>query len=66
MWYREILAYREVTDPKGERTVHQTDSNYERPTFVMDDNYNLSYQSEDLGNGYITQGPGVLYFTKSC
>jgi hypothetical protein len=61
MWYREILAYREVTDPKGERTVHQTDSNYERPTFVMDDNYNLSYQSEDLGNGYITQGPG--YYT---
>jgi len=61
MWYREILAYREVTDPKGERTVHQTDSNYERPTFVMDDNYNLSYQTEDLGNGYITQGPG--YYT---
>jgi len=61
MWYREILAYREVTDPKGERTVHQTDSNYERPTFVMDDNYNLSYQAQELGNGYITQGPG--YYT---
>ncbi len=61
MWYREILAYREVTDPKGERTVHQTDSNYERPAFVMDDNYNLSYQAQELGNGYITQGPG--YYT---
>jgi hypothetical protein len=61
MWYREILAYREVTDPKGERTFHRTKNDYERPTFVMDENYKSTYQEHGLGNGYITQGPG--YYT---
>ena len=61
MWYREILAYREVTDPKGERTFHRTDNDYERPAFVMDENYKSTYQEHGLGNGHITQGPG--YYT---
>lgn len=61
MWYREILAYREVTDKDGERTFHRTDNDYERPTFVMDENYKSTYQEHGLGNGFITQGPG--YYT---
>ena len=39
MWYREILAYREVTDKDGERTIHQTGAQYEKPLFIFDIDY---------------------------
>ena len=57
MWYREILAYREVTDKDGERTIHQTGTQYEKPLFIFDDP-NLDTQYNIGGAGSQWFGPG--------
>lgn len=57
MWYREILAYREIADPKGERTVHQTKEMYARPTFIFDDP-DSSGSAQGLGTATQAFGPG--------
>ena len=37
MWYRKILAYREITDPKGQFTIHKhkIPGGYKNPLFTM-------------------------------
>jgi hypothetical protein len=57
MWYREILAAREIVDPKGERTVHQTKEMYARPTFIFDDP-DASGSAQGLGTATQAFGPG--------
>jgi len=57
MWYREILAYREVTNPKGERTIHQTGTQYEKPLFIFGDpNIDTQYNIGGAGSQWF--GPG--------
>ena len=57
MWYREILAYREVTDKDGERTIHQTGTQYEKPLFIFDDpNIDTQYNIGGAGSQWF--GPG--------
>ena len=60
MWYRTVLAYREVTDKEGEITFHRTKSDYDRPSFMMDENAQQSSQTiSGGGNNFLTQGPGL-------
>ena len=60
MWYREIVAYREVTDKEGEVTYHRTKSQYDRYSFMMDENAPASSQMiSGGGNNFLTQGPGL-------
>jgi len=57
MWYREIFAYREVTDKDGERTIHQTGTQYEKPLFIFDDpNIDTQYNIGGAGSQWF--GPG--------
>ncbi len=55
MWYRIVLAYREV-GRGGETTVHKTKVKYEKPTFVMDPS--SSDPTMTLGTGSKVFGPG--------
>ena len=55
MWYRIVLAYREV-GRGGETTVHKTKVKYEKPTFVMDPSSNDPTMT--LGTGSKVFGPG--------
>lgn len=56
MWYRLILAYREV-GKGGEKTIHKTKGKYDRPIFVMDTESN-SDPSMSKGTGSKVFGPG--------
>jgi hypothetical protein len=58
MWYREILAYREVTDKEGERTIHQTPAKYERPIFIFDDPSGTVGSAKGIGTETQAFGPG--------
>ena len=58
MWYRKILAYREIIDPKGEKSIHKhsIEGGYHSPIFVMkpgDEDI-----SKMLGTGSKAFGPG--------
>ena len=58
MWYRKILAYREIKDPKGEKSIHKhlIEGGYHSPVFVMkpgDEDI-----SKSLGTGSKAFGPG--------
>jgi len=60
MWYRLVLAYREVQEKEGEISFHRTKSDYDRPSFMMDENAQQSSQTiSGGGNNYLTQGPGL-------
>ena len=51
MWYRLILSAREVTDKDGERTIHQTGTQYEKPLFIFDDpNIDTQYNIGGAGS----------------
>lgn len=65
MWYRNKIAYREVSDPKGERTYHRTRSTYDRPIFFMSESEELGARGGS-GGGFdnLTEGPG-LYTTQN-
>jgi len=57
MWYRLILSAREVTDKDGERTIHQTGTQYEKPLFIFDDpNIDTQYNIGGAGSQWF--GPG--------
>jgi hypothetical protein len=58
MWYRIILAYREIKDPKGEKSIHKhkIEGGYHSPTFVMKPGDQDI--SQMLGTGSKAFGPG--------
>ena len=58
MWYRDILAAREVTDKEGLRTVHQTENKYEHVIFPFDDPNVQGEYSLSGGAGGQVFGPG--------
>lgn len=58
MWYREILAAREVTDKEGERVVHQTPAKYNKPTWIFDDPDQIGGSAAGLGANNQWFGPG--------
>ena len=69
MWYRKILAYREIIDPKGEKSIHKhkIEGGYHSPMFVMkpgdeDISKSLGTGSKAFGPGhYTSQNPVVAY-----
>ena len=58
MWYRKILAYREIIDPRGEKSIHKhsIEGGYHSPIFVMKPGD--TDISEMLGTGSKVFGPG--------
>ena len=58
MWYRKILAYREIIDPRGEKSIHKhkIEGGYHSPMFVMKPGD--TDISEMLGTGSKVFGPG--------
>ena len=66
MWYRLILAYREV-GRGGEKTIHKTKGKYERPIFVMDPKskdptLNKGTGSKVFGPGHYTSQNKVVAY----
>ena len=69
MWYRLILAYREIKDPKGETTIHKhkIPGGYHSPTFVMDEDnrdptLNMGTGSKAFGPGHYTSQNRVVSY----
>jgi hypothetical protein len=58
MWYRFILSARVVTDKEGERTIHQTNTTYQKPIWIFDDPNQVTGSAEGLGTGTQAFGPG--------
>jgi hypothetical protein len=56
MRYKIKIAYREVLDPEGERTIHQTSSQYDKPIFMYDNNDEANARGVGLGSQVF--GPG--------
>jgi hypothetical protein len=56
MRYKIKIAYREVTEPEGERTIHQTSSQYDKPIFMYDNNDESNARGVGLGSQVF--GPG--------
>lgn len=58
MWYRLVVAYREIKDPKGEKSIHKhkIEGGYHSPVFVMKPGD--QDMSQMLGTGSKAFGPG--------
>ena len=56
MRYKIKIAYREVMDPEGERTIHQTSSQFDKPIFMYDNNDEANARGVGLGSQVF--GPG--------
>jgi hypothetical protein len=58
MWYRLVVAYREIKDPKGEKSIHKhkIEGGYHSPVFVM--KHGDQDMSQMLGTGSKAFGPG--------
>ena len=70
MWYRKILAYREITDPKGQFTIHKhkIPGGYKNPLFTMnpsdrtDPTMQRGTRSKVLGPGHYTSQNKVVAY----
>jgi hypothetical protein len=58
MWYRLVLSAREVTDKEGERVVHQTPAQYNKPIWIFDDPDKNSGSAPGIGAESQYFGPG--------